>query len=169
MPGAAAAGLPMSPAISPTALEGSAALNQEAAGTKGPLRVQRGVAAAPCLIPAYLLPAAFIVPPGFSFYCFSQHHSSNQTQRFAAGSVKAVRGGISRKCPWHVPTAASRGARWSITAPETCPAWRGWLQLTHFAGHGASSMLSPPDSSFDPDLPISQGVHRALHKHSGDA
>lgn len=57
----------MSPAISPAALEGSAPLNQEAAGTKGPLRVQRGVAAAPCLIPAYLLSAGFIVPPGFNF------------------------------------------------------------------------------------------------------
>lgn len=67
----------MSSAISPAALEGSAALNQEAAGTKGPLRVQRGVGAAPCLIPAYLLSPGFIVPPGFSFYCFSQHRSGS--------------------------------------------------------------------------------------------
>lgn len=61
----------MSPAISPTALEGSAALNQEAAGTKGPLRVQRGVAAAPCLISAYLLPSGFIVPPRGSAFTAS--------------------------------------------------------------------------------------------------
>ena len=158
LPGAAAAGLPMSPAISPAALEGSAALNQEAVGTKGPLRVQRGVAAAPCLIPAYLLSASFIVPLGFSFYCFSQHRSGNQTQRFAAGSKvpEQRRGGaLTGKVLGTSLPPRLGGARWSIVAPETCPAWQGLLWLAHSAGHGASSTLSPPDSSFDPDLPIS--------------
>lgn len=84
----------MSSTISPAGLEGRAALNQEAAGTKAPLRVQHGVAAAlfdPCLSPLH----CFIVPLGFSFYCFSQHHSGNQTQGFAAGKkVLEQQGGV---------------------------------------------------------------------------
>lgn len=91
----AAAGLSVSADISPAALEGRAALNEEAAGTKGPLRVQHGVAAALCLILAYLLSTGFIVPLGFSFYCFSQHHRGNQTQGFAAGNkVLEQQGGV---------------------------------------------------------------------------
>lgn len=86
-------GLSVSSAILPAALEGRAALNQEAAGTKGPFRVQQRVAAALCLIIAYLLSTGFIVPLGFSFYCFSQNHSGNQTQGFAAGNKALERQG----------------------------------------------------------------------------
>lgn len=146
------------------------------------MRVQHGVAAALRLILAYLLYTAFIVPLGFSFYCFSQHHcgnprglqlgikcwSSREGREGEWGEVVVV--GTNAKGPWHIPADTSWATRsWSILAPKVCHAWQGLLQLTHFAGHGAPFMLSPPDSSFDPNLPISRGVHRALHKHSNDA
>lgn len=76
------------------------------------------MAAALCLILAYLLSTAFIVPLGFSFYCFSQHHRGNQTQGFAAGNkVLEEQGGgecggggvvgTNAKGPWHIPADTS--------------------------------------------------------------
>lgn len=177
----AAAGLSVSSAILPAALEGRAALNQEAAGTKGPLRVQHGVTAALCLILAYLLSTGFIVPRCSAFTASPSTTAAIKPRGLQLGikcwsSGKGCGGewgvvvvGTNAKGPWHVPADTSWAARWSIPAPKMCPAWQGPLQLTHFSGHGAPFMLSPPDSSFDPNLPISRGVHRALHKHSDDA
>lgn len=120
-------------------------LSQEAAGTKGPLRVQRGVAAAPCLIPAYLLSAGFIVSPGFSFYCFSQHRSGKHTQRFTAGSTAPEwwSRGTNRKGPWHIPTAVSQGEKQSIMAPDMSLLGKGHSGLITLQCWGTIHIISP--------------------------
>lgn len=171
----------MSSTISPAGLEGRAALNQEAAGTKAPLRVQHGVAAALCLILAYLLSTALLSPWGSAFTASPSTTAAIKprglqlgrkcwsSREGCGGEWGAVVVGSNAKGPWHIPADTSGATKWSILALKLCHAWQGPLQLTHFAGHRAPFMLSAPDSSFDPNLPISRGVYWALHKHSDDA
>lgn len=169
----------------------------------------------PCLSPLRSL--YYPPPPGFGFYCFSQHRSGNQTQRFAAGSkgLERCRGGINGKGPRHVSRHCCRAPVLPPPAPQKprhqlrklLPGWaqgRTWHSRgfgtavrggsiskmpllpqqvpsstrlsVEGEGHcppgrarGSSSHVISSDSSFDPDLPISRGVHRALHKHGGDA
>lgn len=100
----------------------------------------------PCLSPLRSLYCRS-PPPGFGFYCFSQHRSGNQTQRFAAGSKgpERCRGGIKRERslahhPCHKVLATSHG-----TAAEP----RFSLQL--IGNPGTSSENSCPAGHRDKD------------------
>lgn len=52
----------------------------------------------PCLSPV----CSLCCPQRVQLYCFSQHCSSNQTHRFAAGEAQRD---INREDPWHIPAA----------------------------------------------------------------
>lgn len=89
----------------------------------------------------------------------SSENSCPAGHRDTRGFGTAVRGESIPKTPL-LPQQAGSSTQPSAAGEGPCPPG---------GARGTGSHVISSDSSFDPDLPISRGVHRALHKHGGDA